>query len=192
MALTEPVRSKRHIREMANFYLQQGKTRNYLLIVMGVYTGLRISDLLSLTRFEVYDYVCGCFRSHIHLVEQKTGKSKTIALNKTVVAALALYFKAQSGKAEDYLFQSGRRAHSPIGRTQAWRIVKDAAAAVGLFHGVGCHSLRKSLGYHAWKSGVQAVLLMDIYNHSSFAVTKRYLGITQDERDSVYLGLALM
>ncbi len=28
---------------------------------------------------------------------------------------------------------------------------------------------------------------MDIYNHSSFDITKRYLGIGQDERDSIFL-----
>ena len=69
---------------------------------------------------------------------------------------------------------------------------KEAATAVGLAHGIGCHSLRKSLGYHAWKSGVQTVLLMDIFNHSSFEVTRRYLGISQDERDGVYLSLELL
>jgi len=192
MAATEPIRDKKHIREMANYYLKQGKLRNYLLIVMGVHTGLRISDLLRLTRGDVYDYGQGCFCSHIHLVEQKTGKVKTLALNKAVLTALSLCFKAQNGTAEDYLFQSRRRAHNPIGRIQAWRIVKEASAVVGVAGCIGCHSLRKSLGYHAWKSGVQAVLLMDIFNHTSFAVTKRYLGISQDERDKVYLSLSLL
>jgi len=42
-----------------------------------------------------------------------------------------------------------------------------------------------------WKQGALPVLLMDLYNHSSFEVTKRYLGITQEERDAAYLGLAL-
>ena len=192
MAATEPIRDKKHIREIADYYLKQGKLRNYLLIVMGVHTGLRISDLLRLTRGDVYDYGQNCFCSHIHLVEQKTGKVKTLALNKAVLTALSLCFKAQNGTAEDYLFQSRRRAHHPIGRIQAWRIVKEAAAVVGVAGCIGCHSLRKSLGYHAWKSGVQAVLLMDIFNHSSFAVTKRYLGISQDERDKVYLSLSLL
>jgi len=27
---------------------------------------------------------------------------------------------------------------------------------------------------------------MDLYNHSSFYITKRYLGISQDERDSIF------
>ena len=30
-------------------------------------------------------------------------------------------------------------------------------------------------------------MLMDIYNHSSFQITKRYLCIDQDERDDVFL-----
>ena len=79
----------------------------------------------------------------------------------------------------------------PIGRTQAWQIVKESAQAVGVAGVIGVHSLRKTLGYHAWKAGVAAVLLMDIFNHSSFEFTKRYLGISQDDRDEVYLNLVL-
>ena len=107
------------------------------------------------------------------------------------MTALELLFGKVPGAADSFLFQSTRKACSPIGRVQAWRIVKEAALAVGVNGQIGCHSLRKSLGYHAWKSGVTAVLLMDIFNHSSFEVTKRYLGITQDERDKVYLELTL-
>ena len=48
----------------------------------------------------------------------------------------------------------------------------------------------KVLSYHAWNKG-GADMLMDIFNHTSFEVTKRYLGTTQDDRDKVYLSLLL-
>ena len=192
MKATEPIRNRKHIREMGAYYLKRGKLRNYLLIVLGVQTGLRISDLLRLTWDDVRDEESGCFRSHLRLTERKTGKQKVVALSKPVLAALNIYFSATAAnQPHDFLFHSSRKAGSPIGRTQAWRIVKVAALAVGVAGCIGCHSLRKTLGYHAWKSGVKVVLLMDIFNHSSFDVTKRYLGISQDERDKVYLNLAL-
>ena len=54
-----------------------------------------------------------------------------------------------------------------------------------------CHSLRKTFGYYAWQEGVQPALLMNVFNHSSFHITKRYLGIEQDEKDLVYLNINL-
>ena len=53
------------------------------------------------------------------------------------------------------------------------------------------HTLRKTFGYQAWKQGVQPALLMSIYNHSSYEITKRYLGISQDERDQVFMSVVL-
>jgi integrase len=64
-----------------------------------------------------------------------------------------------------------------------------AIKAAGL---IGCHSLRKTFGYFAWKAGALPVMLMDIFNHSSFETTKRYLGITQDDMDEIYLSMALV
>ena len=192
MQTTDPIRNKKHIRQMAEYFLKRGKLRNYLLIVMGVYTGLRISDLLRLRRADVYDYEGRCFKSHISLTERKTGKQKMVALNKKVLTALALYFGGDKGEPDGFLFPNNRKDNAAIGRVQAWRIVKEAARAV---HVTGCispYSLRKTLGYHAWQAGTAAILLMDIYNHSSFEITKRYLGISQDERDQVYLSLSLI
>jgi len=163
-----------------------------LLIVLGVNTGLRISDLLRLTKADVYDFGQCSFRTHIHATEKKTGKQKSIALNKKVIDALRLCFGSCMGRPENFSFQTNRKNRATIGRIQARRIVKETANAIGVAGIIGVHSLRKTLGYHAWKAGVAAVLFMDIFNHSSFEVTRRYLGISQDDRDKVYLSLALI
>ena len=69
--------------------------------------------------------------------------------------------------------------------------VKQAAIALNMEAGISCHSMRKTFGYYAWKFGTQPAVLMDIYNHSSYEITKRYLGIKQDDKDSVFLNVNL-
>jgi len=185
---TEPIRNKNQVRELAGYWLKRGNIRNYAMIILGVYTALRIGDLLSLTWDGVYDGERGAFRSHVTLTEKKTGKQKTIALNRKAIEALHLYFPHRRG---EYIFTSNRTDEKPISRVQAWRIIHAAADAIKAVGRIACHSLRKTFGYYAWKMGALPVMLMDIFNHSSFEITRRYLGITQDDRDAIYLNLAL-
>ena len=188
MAATEPIRNKQQAQELAGYWLKRGNVRNYALIVIGICTALRIGDLLRVTWEDVYDEKRGDFRTHIILTERKTGKQKTIALNKQAVNALRLLYPNRRGA---FVFQSNRKEDKAISRVQAWRVIRAAAEAIGLAGVIACHSLRKTFGYFAWKSGVLPVMLMDIFNHSSFEITRRYLGISQDDRDKVYSHLAL-
>ena len=157
---------------------------------MGLYTALRISDLLRLRWDDVYDFGNQSVRESITLTEKKTGKSKIIALNKDAVHALAV-FAVQSAKEGGFLIENQRTGNA-ISRIQAYRLIRAAAEALRLQSRVSCHSLRKTFGYHAWKSGVSPAVIMKIYNHNSLAVTRRYLGITQDEINEVYLNLSLL
>ena len=90
-----------------------------------------------------------------------------------------------------YLFASRKGDNKPISRNHAFAVIKNAARTLGFEDNISCHSLRKTFGYQAWKQGVQPALLMSIYNHSSYEITKRYLGITQDERDQVFMRVIL-
>lgn len=189
MSTTVPIKDKEVLEKFKNYYLKKGNYRNYTLIVIGLNTALRISDILSLKWSDVYNFSTQSFRSHVELNEKKTGKHSVIALNHSAVSALEAY-KSQLPTAQfysdKYIFTSQKADNKPIGRVQAYRIVKKAAIETGLDAHISCHSLRKTFGYFAYKYGTDSIMLMEIYNHSSFFVTGRYLGICQDERDAVF------
>jgi len=174
MAATEPIRDKKQFKALAEYFLSKGQLRNYTMIIMGAYTVLRISDLLQLKWADVYNEERQEFRPHITLTEKKTGKSKTIALNKQVIGALRQCHAHRKG---EYIFANNRKDAKAISRVQAWRIIHAAVVALGIMGKISCHSLRKTWGYHAWNSGISPVVIMDIYNHSSYAVTRQYLGV---------------
>lgn len=193
MAASEPIRNKEQVKQLAEYYLDKGQLRNYVLVVLGVHTALRIGDLLRLRWEDVYDFARHSFRNYINIVEQKTGKSKIIALNNQAMDALSTYFPVAADKnPQSFLFQSNRENKAAITRVQAWRIIRQAAESVGVMGHISCHSLRKTFGYHAWKSGAPVAVIMDIYNHSSFDVTRRYLGVCQDDRDKVYMDMCFL
>ena len=165
--------------------------RNYLLIIMGLNTALRISDILMLHWSDVYDFSYKQIKDHINIVEQKTGKYSSIYVNQNLKEALKEYYDFLMEtelhvKENQYIFNSFGFDNKPISRVQAFRIIKRAAKACDISGAISCHSLRKTFGYHAWQQGVSPVLLMNIYNHSSFQVTQRYLGIEQDDRDKIF------
>jgi integrase len=189
MAISEPIRNKNHVKQLADYFLERGQLRNYLLLVMGIHTALRIGDLLCLTWDDVYDTAHSSFYTHITLTEGKTGKLKTVALNPRIVDALKLYYPLRRG---EYLFSSTRQSIAAISRVQAWRILHDAAEDIGLTIKVSAHSLRKTFGYHCWQSGIPINVIMEIYNHSSYEMTRRYLGVAQDDLDKAYFTVKLI
>lgn len=188
MAATQPIRDKQELKQFMDYYRSiHPSARNYALIVLGLHTALRISDILNLRWKDVFDFGTECFYRHLFVQEKKTGKQSVIALNGHVTEALEIFKKERSIKPMDYIFTKNTDYSVPLCRSQAFRIVRQAAKeAVHVPH-ISCHSLRKTFGYHAWKQGTPPALLMDIYNHSSYRITKRYLGIEQDERDSVFM-----
>lgn len=178
----EPIRDKATINQMYH-YLSQKDSRYGLLFKFGLNTGLRISDILPVQLKNVCTEE-GKFREYFILYEKKTGKEKKIKLNNALRKAIADYAKEKSLSMESYLFWSKKGVH--LGRVQAYRILKEAAAAFGI-ENFGTHSLRKTWGYWTYKASQHNIgLIMDTFNHSSQSITLRYIGISQDQKDELY------
>ncbi|MBR0101275.1 MAG: tyrosine-type recombinase/integrase [Treponema sp.] len=184
MGTTQPIRDKEMIDRIKGYLLKKNH-RDYLLFIICINTALRISDILKLKWNDVYDFNAETVKKHIIVHEKKTKKKNIVASNTSVVKAIESYLKSTEIKNNDYVFISRKGNNSPISRYRAYTIFRDAANKLGI-EKFSCHSLRKTFGYHAWKQNVSSVLLLEIYNHSSFSVTKKYLGIMQEDKDAVY------
>lgn len=182
MEYVEPIRSKQQIDAMKE-YLKAQNLRNWLLFILGINSGLRISDLLLLTIFDVKN------KSRVIIREKKTGKIKDFPLSDTCKEAIHEYLshvKEESG----WLFKS-KKGDGPITRIQAYRIINHAARCIGIREAIGTHTLRKTFGYWAHKSGVDVTKIQKLLNHSAPSITLTYIGITKDELDDIYINLNL-
>lgn len=187
MSTTQPIRKTEQLKLFKEYYKTvKPNIRNDTLIVIGLNSALRISDILGLTYGDVYDFNKNDWKTHIVVTERKTGKQNRIYMNLEIRRSLEKYGVPAPQEASSWLFSSQLQRTKPLSRYQAYRIVKSAGSFAGLDSNISCHSLRKTFGYHAWKQGVQPAILMNIYNHSAYQVTKRYLCIDQDDKDEVF------
>lgn len=187
MSTTQPIRNIEQLKQFKNYYrYEKPNARNYMLIIIGLNSALRISDILHLTYGDIYDFYKKEWKTHITIREQKTGKLNRILINKEIRSVLEHCSDYPHHQEDNWLFESQIQSNMPLSRFQAYRLIKEAAAFAGLNSGISCHSLRKTFGYHAWKQGTPPALLMNIYNHSTYQITKRYLCIDQDDKDEVF------
>lgn len=175
MNTAQPIKDKKQIADLLEVYPYGSK--QHLLLAYALYTGLRIGDILEAT---VADSLQGIWAGQ----EQKTGKTKIVKLNGKLQGIIKFYVADNKLEGRDYLFFSSKDRGTAIGRNRADKIIRKAGDMIGLT--VSAHSLRKTFGYLAYSNGVDLALLMEIFNHSSQAITLRYIGITQDNINEVY------
>ena len=196
MNMTQPIKDIEKLKIFKEYYeYREPNIRNHALLIFGLNTALRISDILHLCWGQVWDFEKNEAKSYLYLQEQKTKKNACIAINSEIHKILKRLFSSGSSEStlmpDTMIFKSRKGCNQPLSRIQAFRIIKKAAAYAGYPENVSCHSLRKTFGYHAWKQGISPAILVNIYNHSSYQITKRYLGIEQDEKDTAYLNVKL-
>lgn len=169
---------------------RDGEYKFCLLIATGSFTGLRISDILSLQWNQLLD------KDVLDVNEKKTKKHRKLKINSDLKDIInKCYVQMNKPSVDSYVFSNKYG-------TQAIRIQWVNHKLKQLFNeysikttNASSHTLRKTFGRRIWElnnhSEKSLVLLSEIFNHSSVQITKRYLGIKQEELFDCYDQLSL-
>lgn len=180
MKFVEPIRNKKMLQEFIQHFKESDNQRNYVMFMVGIHLGLRISDILELRKRDLMgDYLI--------IDEKKTGNYKRAIIEPKLRGILDAYMKDMNRN--DYLFVSRKRHKKtkkpkPIDRTTAYKILKDAARALDYDIPIGTHSLRKTFGYTFYQKYKDVAALQEYFGHDEQATTLRYIGATQHDLDN--------
>jgi len=166
----EPLRTTQEISDFLNLArMGTHQERNTLLILIGLNTGLRMSDILGLKVGQVKN------NDIIVIIEKKTKKRRLVLLTK--LQSQINHFIINRADSE-YLF-TGQDPHRPLSVNAVYKLFQTIARKMHR-QDIGTHTLRKTFGYHYYQRTHDIATLMMIFNHSSEAITKRYIGLNQD------------
>lgn len=166
----EPIRDKDTIQNIVH-YLKNNNERNYIMFLMGIYTGLRIGDILRLKIRDVKD------KSVLRIKMQKVDKDIEIAFNPELKKALEEYCKGKDPN--DFLIKSTEGYNKAIDKSQAYRIINAVGSKFKL-ENIGTHTLRKTFGYHYYYSTDKDIVAVQLaLGHRDSGTTLRYIGVLQ-------------
>lgn len=195
MEYVDPIKDIKSINKIKEILKRQSQ-RDLLLFVLGINTGIRVSDLLSLRISDVWDG--NEIKEFIYIADinnndtecKNNNDPKAYFLNNSVKKELKKYFSQHDFTDCDFLFKS-KKNNQPITRQQAYRIINNAAKGAGIQGKIGTHTIRKTFGYHAYRKGIAISIIMSIYNHHSSAETLRYLGIERGQKQLIKVDVNL-
>ncbi len=163
------------------------KIRLSLIVGCGCFFGLRISDLLSLRWNQILD------AEEFAIIEKKTGKRREIRINKGFQGHIKDCFqKLNLEDLSEYCFLNrfgSITSIQMINRHFKWMRVQYNLK----IRNFSTHTLRKTWARAIWErenaagKGEMALLkLSEILNHSAPNITRRYIGLRQQELGEVY------
>ena len=170
---------------------RDGEYKFCLLIAIGVFTGLRISDLLQLkfSQFTGSEF--------LNINERKTKKERRIKINSDLKDILERIKLKMDIRDDNQFIFVNKYGTKPIDKSYVNVKLKELLHKydIHLEGNVSSHMFRKTLGNRALKlnnySNESIILLMELFNHSSPVTTKRYLGVRNSEIESIYDSLKL-
>lgn len=174
MNKVDVIKNKEDIKKIKDF-LRLSDFRNYLMFIVGINTGLRITQILSLKFSDLVD-------ENNNIVDKLSFNNIEYCLNDCVQKCFWKYINNNKNtfSSRSYIFKS-KKGDNPIERSQAYRILNDASKSVGVNIKVGTHTLRKTFGYHFYMQNNDLKYLKKLFNHSSINVTADYIGVDYEK-----------
>ena len=164
---------------------KDGDYRLSLLVGCGCFFGLRISDLRTLRWNMLLE------GETFELHEKKTGKYRIVKINPDFQKHIQECYQALGiTNPEEYCFLSSKKVVFSTQRINV--LLKGLKQRYNLKVGnFSTHTLRKTFGRKVVamageNAEVALIKLMELFNHSSLAITKRYLGLRQEELLETY------
>ena len=159
--------------------------RNRCYFILGLRSGFRVSELLSLSISDCFQYGQVVDRVTVRRSNMK-GKqsSRTVVLHDEAKQALKGYLDTLNSTQEDFQ----KLKLFPFGRVQAHRLIHGAAEKAQVQGKVSNHSMRKTFCkkiYHALEKDL--VGTQKAIGHKSIGSTVSYLSFEQSEIDSAIL-----
>jgi integrase len=172
--------------------------RDRTLFVVGVRTGFRISELLSLRIKNVVDEH-GNVLPEIYMA-RKSMKGRTegrvVPLHPDATTAIRSLISEMVSTYPDLpmttpLFVSTKpgAALEPISRIQAWRMLTKAYAEAGLTGKLGCHAMRKTFADRVYKKLDRDLVRTRLaMGHRSVQSTADYISFEESEVTAAIIG----
>lgn len=164
---------------------KSGEHKFALMLAIGSYTGLRISDILNLVWVDLLD------SDSLHIQEKKTKKNRTIHIHEELRIYIKMAWNDTPIKDARYVFTSPNDGVYCLQYINRRLKMYNEKYSLGIRFST--HTFRKTFGRRIWEqnnhSEKSLILLSQVFNHSSVSITKRYLGIRDEEIKDVYLNL---
>ena len=174
------------------------EVRNRGLCMLGVSTGGRISELLSLRVGDVYQNKKPVTDLLFDKSIVKGGEtSRAVPVNidgREAIDRLIAWHREtyQNTDPDRPLFCSRQKSGAvPMHRQTAHDILKDAFTAAGLNGKLATHSLRKSFAQRVYEQSGDIFLVQELLGHKSVSTTQRYLGVDWASAREAVEGMAL-
>lgn len=139
--------------------------KHRLIFEIGEATGLRVSDIISLTKADLQ-------KEKPTIKEKKTGKSKRIYIPKKTKADLEELSKQSKNQ---FIFYSKTSESGHITRQAVWKAFKRASKKCKTAGNISPHSTRKDYACKLLKKGKKFTYIQGKLNHANVNDTLRYL-----------------